>query len=407
MQVKNIKECRRCSPAIIRKYIVMCITVVFAVLQSPVFAAAEYTKPVFRKTWRKIRVYQKFKQFDPLPAVIVNDETYPGILHNLLEMKTEVIAFDCNEDATKFALILRDAGFPKVFYLEPESITLQEFSLAVGFRDETPKMTLDGKTVFFVSDRFGNREIYSATYEDFVKKPDYLVNLLIDNLSDNYNISIDNTGAVLAYQSAKEGGNYLIYIKNLADGSEQVPSYVKEKSIRPVLSGNGKFILYTIAEHQNNKIMLGDIENKTVSQITAESPAGSSAVISADGSKVIYIAEETTGISDVFMFDRNQKAYFNVSANPKSRDYDPHISDDGMVIAFQAEGEWDSKAVFVVDMRNSKIWRFWKNKTDYVKPRLSRNGNILILETGGVLKRIDLEEVRKKGQGETPKPQGN
>jgi len=327
-------------------------------------------------------------------TVRVNKETMPDFRRNLLIISKKVFSVTMSYDAKKYALVMEDIGYPKLFYLEPENLVLQEFSYAYGFCDEAPVMTKDGNVIYFVSDRFGNKEIYRADRSQFLAKSPYLVDLIVDNLHDNFDICIDYEGTKLAYISKKEDRSR-VYIKNIADGTEFSPSHHTEYAVKPLLSGDGKFCIYTVYNRMGLMVILSDLEKKVNTLVTDFMKHESLPAVNGTGARIAFTGKRNYLVHDMYMYDRTENVLFNITDDMKSDDTCPNISDDGKVIAYQADGQWDQKSIRVIDERTKNIFWFHEYRTHMVKPQLSADGNTLIFQVNEVWVTADLEAVRK------------
>lgn len=365
-------------------------------------AAAEFEKPKYRDPWPRRRLYILEMNYEKLPVVTVNEEEgYKNYSTELLWEKRICYDIVFNSNASKYAAIFDEFKYKKLFYVEPEAQRLQEFSFSWGFMDESPRMTRDGKEIFFVSDRFGNKEIYKANFDDLMNVRYYLVDFVVDNLDDNFNISIDGSGKLLAYQSKKENGPALIYVKNLETGEEVVPSMVSEESITPVLSADGKFLIYGVERSKAKEIMSVDLKEQIKVMVTSEAYPGSKSGINGDGNRVVFVSTKKNDTQDIYMLDKKEQRLYNMTDDNKSHDFFPTISDDGTVLAFQADGMWDRKSVKVLDMNTKTTYRIWDRSLNQTEPRISPDGNTLIYLRNGVLHKIDLNALREKVAAKT------
>lgn len=380
----------------------------------------------YKLPWQVKRMYTKdiiFKDTDDWDAswneVMINSPIWfewvnqnpddPGYEQRLLFTKDDAEEVSMNYDASQFALIFDINDTKRLFYLHPENQILQEFSYTIGLKDKMPAMTHSGDKIFFVSDRFNNFEIFMAEYAKFEQNRDYLVDFVVDNFSDNIKPTISQDGSVLAYQSTKEDGKWQVYVRNLNENTEVMPTSARFNNHNPRLSADGNHMVYYVETSDTIEIWYTDLVNQVNINIMDEADINGRSDLSSDGSRIVFESKKT-GRYDVYMLDRNDLIIYNLTQPRRFRDGSPgvsksedryvSISDDGKVVCFESEGKWDTKAAVIYDFNLKTVFTFRERSHHKINPQLSKDGNTLIYKVGGILMRVDLNQVRQLYQNQ-------
>jgi hypothetical protein len=335
---------------------------------------------------------------------VENNPDDPGYEERLLFTQQDAEELSMNVDATEFALTFNISGTERLFYLNPGEQILQEFSYTFGFQDKMPVINHDGSKIFFVSDRFNNQEIFMAEYAKFEADRNYTVDFIVDNFSQNIKPSINQDGSKLAYQSLKEDGKWQVYVRDLMENTEVMPTSVRFNNHNPRLSADGNHLVYYVETSQTIEIWYSDLVNQVNINIMNDADINGRSDLSSDGSRIVFESSKN-GRYDVYMLDRNELIIYNMTQPRRFRDGSPgvsksedryvSISDDGQVLCFESEGKWDTKAAVIYDFNLNTVFTFRERSHHKISPQLSKDGNTLIYKVGDVLMRVDLNRVRE------------
>lgn len=209
------------------------------------------------------------------------------------------------------------------------------------FKDKQPQW-IDNKTVYFLSDRDGQFEIYSVTSSDTLVGLSRSLKLKVDKLTKSNN-DVDNI----------------------------VVSPDREKIAYD--EGRGRLIVADIKE--------GKIKNPKVFSDTWASASGVS--WSPDSKYIAYSQEDLNFDSEIFIQSvEDSSIKMNVSMHPRS-DINPVWSADGKKLAFLSNRSGI----------NMDVWMVWLQKEDWEKTKRDR-------EEGEYYKKEEKKEDKKKGKKE-------
>lgn len=208
--------------------------------------------------------------------------------------------------------------------------------------DRTPRVSSDGKTVYFTSERDGSFNVYSFPLDN----PSQVKKITRHKTHPVRFLTVSDTG-VLCY--AYDGEIYI----NKGNGSHKISVSVTvddtnndmaELSVSGgsdnALSNDGKQIAFI----NRGEVFVTSTEFKTVKQITNTPEAESDVVFSPDGKKLAY-ASEREGIWNIYTaeLDRKEDVYFPYATvieekplfkNNKIDRRAPQFSPDGKEIAY-------------------------------------------------------------------------
>ena len=208
--------------------------------------------------------------------------------------------------------------------------------------DRTPRVSSDGKTVYFTSERDGSFNVYSFPLDN----PSQVKKITRHKTHPVRFLTVSDTG-VLCY--AYDGEIYI----NKGNGSHKISVSVTvddtnndmaELSVSGgsdnALSNDGKQIAFI----NRGEVFVTSTEFKTVKQITNTPEAESDVVFSPDGKKLAY-ASEREGIWNIYTAEMSRKedVYFPYATivdekplfkNNKVDRRAPQFSPDGMEIAY-------------------------------------------------------------------------
>ena len=209
--------------------------------------------------------------------------------------------------------------------------------------DRTPRVTADGQTVYFTSEREGSFNVYSfpvsnpAAVKKVTKHKTHPVRFL--TLSDNGVLCYGYDGDIYVNKGSGNSVKLSVNITSDNDNNDMAELPVSGGSDND-LSRDGKQIAFI----SRGEVFVTSTEFKTVRQITDTPAAESDVVFSPDGKKLAY-ASEREGIWNIYTAEltRKEDVYFPYATvieekplfkNNKVDRRAPQFSPDGKEIAY-------------------------------------------------------------------------
>ena len=209
--------------------------------------------------------------------------------------------------------------------------------------DRTPRVTADGQTVYFTSEREGSFNVYSfpvsnpAAVKKVTKYKTHPVRFL--TLSDNGVLCYGYDGDIYVNKGSGNSVKLSVNITSDNDNNDMAELPVSGGSDND-LSRDGKQIAFI----SRGEVFVTSTEFKTVRQITDTPAAESDVVFSPDGKKLAY-ASEREGIWNIYTAEltRKEDVYFPYATvieekplfkNNKVDRRAPQFSPDGKEIAY-------------------------------------------------------------------------
>ncbi|HBE04819.1 MAG: hypothetical protein A2096_11380 [Spirochaetes bacterium GWF1_41_5] len=336
------------------------------------YAEPNFTLPIIRERFVLKRLYTKAKSFGVFSEVIVNTNTRPDARNEFISTDKRVLEVAINPDASRGAVTMLINGFPRIFFLSPSENILTEFSFRRGVRDESPIITADGKTLFFVTDRYQNREIFSI---DIEKRE---LNFVIDNMADNFQPSISADGNILAYVSYKDGGKSVIFVYNRSSKQEIAVSLPELSSSHPKISSDGNFIVFEGIDDEGNKeIYLANVKEKSLINLSDNYKIDELPDIARDAKRIVFQSWRSEE-PEIFMYDMGSQEIYNISLDPNAKDINPAISDDGNIVVWESYSKWVTSSIKAVNLSSKTVYNFYQLDEYKTRPILSRDGSKLV-----------------------------
>ncbi len=252
--------------------------------------------------------------------------------------------------------------------------------------DFNPSISPNSNTLLFISDRDGNREIYSMELEWLDGYTQWRGNNLTNITNSKENdwtpsfSPIDDKIVFTTYFS--ENDNYDIFIMK-SDGSDK-ENLTKSKSYEkfPKFSPDGSFIIYqgwskgkmdiyflSILDKNIINITRNSQSNDIISHGNAFSPDGQSIVFTSDrdGSKNIFITKIYDPKVEQLTFDG-------------ADDYEPIYSPDGQSIVFTSERD-GNKEIYLLNLGSKTIKNLTNNPGDDWNPRFYPDSKKIIFQS--------------------------
>ncbi len=252
--------------------------------------------------------------------------------------------------------------------------------------DFNPSISFDSKKLLFVSDRDGNREIYSMELEWLDGYQQWRGKDLknITNSSENdWTPSFSPIENKIVFSTYfPENDNYDIFIMN-DDGSDKV-NLTNSKSYEkfPQFSPDGSFIIYQgwqkgkmeiffLGLLDKNKINIS--RNPNFNDIISHGNA-----FSPDGERIVFTSERD-GNRNIYLTNVNSTKLELLTSN-ESDDYEPAFSPDGKSVVFTSERD-GNKEIYLIDVEQRKLSNLTNNPGDDWNPRFYPDGQKIIFQS--------------------------
>lgn len=191
-----------------------------------------------------------------------------------------------------------------------------------GVENAYPRLSKDGKTILYQSNRTGKWQLYvldiaSATSKR-ITKDDYNNNFPDWNGSNEW----------IAFVSDRDGNEELYMMK--ADGSHlQRLTSDPERDIHPYFSPDSKYLLFNSTRGGHSlDIYRMNLTSKKVEQITNTSRNETCARYSQDMKSIVFLGNDETS-DDVFIMNMTNGLTENLTKTPQARDGWAMFSSDG------------------------------------------------------------------------------
>lgn len=179
--------------------------------------------------------------------------------------------------------------------------------------DTLPDLGPDGRTVAFVSDRSGNRDIYLIDIETLE------TNRLTHHFAEDSNPAWSADGSRIVFQSNRDGNNE-IYI--IAAGCAQIPEGCPDEIVRvtnsmyddlePEWSPDSEQIAFMSARDGNLEIYVMNADGSAVRRLTNNPGVDGFPSWSPDGSMLAFHSERD-GQTDIFIMTLDRQQEFRVT----------------------------------------------------------------------------------------------
>lgn len=209
------------------------------------------------------------------------------------------------------------------------------------WNDSWPTWSRDGRMIYFVSERDGNREIYVMEADGTA-----LRNLSRHPAPDS-NPSTSPQGTRLAFASRRDG-NWEIYQSD-ADGSQPARMTFHDAfDYAPAWSPDGRQIAFVSERDGDLEIFVMNADGARLLQLTQNEATDASPAWSPDGRQIAFQSYRD-GNMEIYIMNADGSGQRNLSNRPLADDHEPAWSPDGAQIMFSSNaGEnWD---LYLVDV---------------------------------------------------------
>ena len=252
--------------------------------------------------------------------------------------------------------------------------------------DFNPALSKDNDRLLFISDRDGNREIYSVELEWLDGYSQWrgknLRNLTNSSENDWTPVfsPIDNKIAFSTY--FPENDNYDIFIMN-EDGTDKenltnTTSYEKF----PQFSPDGSFLIFQGWQKGKMDIFFTSLLDKNIINITRNFKSndiishGNS--FSPDGESIVFTSERD-GNRNIYLSNMNGSEIMAITKH-ESNDYEPIFSPDGQLIVFTSERD-GNKEIYLFEIESKKLKNLSNHTGNDWNPRFFPDNNKIVFQS--------------------------
>jgi Tol biopolymer transport system component len=370
---------------------------------STVSFAAEWASGI-----RRIPIETNFVKF---PQVIVSKKTlsnYSSVIAPLYPNNIPLSDIIFNKDMSRSILVSPEDGI-RMIYFDRDANILQEFT-KINRRIFSASLSEKGDQIFFTSDRnIGEKKIYLAYFSNFAQDPNYQLSFAVDSIGNSEYPSVNGAGTRMVYQSAKDGFGPRIYVAELGSdhkiASEEVVTHFTDHAYFPKLCASGRYMIYYLKSAKGYQIIWADIQEKRNMVVWDGAELYAPYDINSEGDRIVF-QSPVGSLNDVFSVDIKKNTVVNLSARNSAvfGDYDAinsedshvTVSDDGTVVAYECQGQWDQPGVKVVDFRTKKTYFIYDVNEFKRKPQVSRDGESLVFLIDAIHPMIvNLKKIRE------------
>lgn len=252
--------------------------------------------------------------------------------------------------------------------------------------DFNPAISPDAKTLGFISDRDGNREIYLCDLEWLDGYSQWRANNLrnLTNTEQNeWTPIFSPVEEKIAFSTYfPDNDNYDIFIMDL-DGSNKenlTKSDVYEKF--PQFSKDGSFIIFQGWQKGKMEIFLVGLLDKEIinmtKSVTSNDIISHGNSFSANSQNIVFTSDRN-GNRDIYSMDINGDKLEQITTN-SSNDYEPIYSPDGESIIFTSERD-GNKEIYKYFISNKNIKNLTNNPFDDWNPRYYPDGSKIVFQS--------------------------
>ena len=252
--------------------------------------------------------------------------------------------------------------------------------------DFNPAVSPDGSKLAFVSDRDGNREIYTV---DLVWMDGYtqwegrsLTNITHSPQHD-WTPKFSPTSEKIVYTTYfPENDNYDVFVMN-ADGSNKTnitnsPGYDKY----PQFSPDGSFIIYQAWQKGKMEIYFSNLLDGNIINLTRNTTAhdiiSHGNAISPDGQTIVFTSERD-GNRNIYVMNTDGTEQTQLTTH-LSHDYEPAFSPDGLSIVFTSERD-GNKEIYIMNNEGNNLTNLSNNSGDDWNPRYYPDNRKIVFQS--------------------------
>ena len=252
--------------------------------------------------------------------------------------------------------------------------------------DFKPTLSHNFKKIAFISDRSGNRDIYTAELiwlDGFIQwRADSLKNITNSN-ENNWTPVFSPIENKIAYATYfPENDNYDIFIMN--DDGTNIHNITNTSSYEklPQFSPDGSFIIYQGWQSGKMDIFFGSLIDKNNINLTNSLKSNDILTernsFSPDGQSIVFTSDRD-GNKNIYTMKINGDDLKRLTDNNYD-DYEPIFSPTGESIVFTSERDGNQE-VYLFDIESKNLTNLTKNNGDDWNPRFYPDGRKIIFQS--------------------------
>ena len=240
--------------------------------------------------------------------------------------------------------------------------------------DFNPEISPNGKKLAFISNRDGNREIYTVDLvwmDGFTQWEGRNLTNISQTTENEWTPKFSPKNDKIVFASYfPSNDNYDIFIMDIDGNNKKNITNTSWYEKYPQFSPDGSFIIYQSWKRGKMEIFFTNLLDENKINLTRNSNShdviSHGNAISPDGQKIIFTSERG-GNKDIFIMNSdgtNQTQLTNNNAN----DYEPVFSPDGQKIIFTSERD-GNKEIYIMTDEGKNIKNLSNNDKDDWNPR--------------------------------------
>jgi len=252
--------------------------------------------------------------------------------------------------------------------------------------DFNPAISNNGTKLAFVSDRDGNREIYTVDLiwmDGYTQWEGRNLNNITQTASHDWTPKFSPNNEKILYTTYfPSADNYDVFIMN-ADGSDKQnltnsPYYEKN----PQFSPDGSFIIFQAWQQGTMEIFFSNLLEANIINLTKNTvthdiiPKGNA--FSPDGQKIVFTSERNRN-KNIYIMNSDGTDQIQLTDHSAS-DYEPVFSPDGLSIIFTSERD-GNKEIYIMNTNGNNLANLTQNPADDWNPRYYPDNRKIVFQS--------------------------
>ncbi len=252
--------------------------------------------------------------------------------------------------------------------------------------DFNPEISPDGKKLIFISNRDGNREIYTVDLvwmDGYIKwKGDNLKNITKSIENDWTPKFSPNNDKIIFSSYFPLNDNYDIFIMDIDGSNKKNITNTNWYEKYPQFSPDGSFIIYQAWKSGKMEIFFTNLLEENRINLTNNTKShdiishGNS--FSPDGQKIVFTSERD-GNRDIYLMNSDGSGQAQLTTN-SANDYEPVFSPDGTSILFTSERD-GNKEIYIMTSEGKNIKNLSNNIKDDWNPRYYSDSKKVVFQS--------------------------
>ena len=252
--------------------------------------------------------------------------------------------------------------------------------------DFNPEISPNGKKLAFISNRDGNREIYTVdlTWMDgYTQWEGKNLTNISETIENDWTPKFSPTNDKIIYASYfPSNDNYDIFIMDIDGKNKKNITNTSWYEKYPQFSPDGSFIVYQSWRKGKMEIIFTNLLELNSINLTQNPlsndilPHGNA--MSPDGQKIVFTSERN-GNYDIYLMNSDGSKQTQLTKS-ESNDFEPVFSPDGSSILFTSERD-GNKEIYIMSNLGEEITNLSKNTKDDWNPRYYPDGRKVVFQS--------------------------